>query len=1023
MVKKDANKNEEYEDMNMITEYFERNEEYRNKYGIYTVLLMQCGSFYEVYAYYDSEKDVYKGGPIYEISQICNLSVSAKAQKYKSHKLYMAGFQYYSIEKYVQRLIESKYTVVEYVQEDLMQSNGKKKIRKLKGIYSPGTHLTFDTNTNNGQLSNHIMSIWIHSFRNGIIIGVSLINNFTGQSYLMEHKLSNDPLQSTSFDELDKYMSIYNPKEIILVCPLDLQTFVKSHINHHHMHENVPILTYDTESDIIQHANEQLYRKQILNQYFGEDAITQCAEFSMYELATQSFCVLMHFIEERNPNLCKHIQIPLCTNNSNEMILANHTLQQLNILEDKMGIYNGNNIESSSLHSVHAWTNKCMTTMGKRLFRETITHPTFHTEWLNNEYNTMEKVFCENEKQSFIETIRKRLKPIQDMQKLIRQMTANRLYPSGLEKLYSSLLLTKELLQYFDCMPWMHRYLKVEDWKGNTSNLERFLSYLEERFYMNHCATIHSTSSFDNPILKKGNYAKLDKLYDDFNKNESQLNTIRLYFERQMSPTSKLGEYVKHITTDKTNSHSLQMTIKRCETLQGKIKQQKKDDVKLENEVTFKWSEVCFVPCTTKTQKEIRFPFCEKVCSSLGQFQTQMNELTQEIFFNILREIESEYIELIEKICSMVASLDVLFNKCYIAKKFNYCCPVINDTIQEKSFVEAIGLRHILIEQINTNEIYVSNNISIGNENHINGMLLFGANTSGKTSNMRALGISIVMAQAGMYVPCKSFVYKPYKSLYSRILNQDNLFKGLSTFAVEMSELRVILKYADENSLILGDELCSGTETISALSIMMASLIQLNEKRCSFMFTTHFHEIIHFEELKQMSKIQCYYLEIKFNAEKGSIEYDRILKEGSGPPSYGLEVCESLYMDNRFLEKAYEIRRMYYPEYEGTLSLTKSRYSSKKLKIKCEKCGSLSEEIHHIHPQKDADKNGFIANSFHKNNPANLMSLCEKCHDKIHQNDSQGSDDKISEISNDESILESQVLVTKKVRKIVKRKK
>ena len=331
-------------------------------------------------------------------------------------------------------------------------------------------------------------------------------------------------------------------------------------------------------------------------------------------------------------------------------------------------------------------------------------------------------------------------------------------------------------------------------------------------------------------------------------------------------------------------------------------------------------------------------------------------------------------------------------------------------------------MRHILIEQINTNEIYVSNDISIGNENHINGMLLFGANTSGKTSNMRALGISIVMAQAGMYVPCKSFVYKPYKSLYSRILNQDNLFKGLSTFAVEMSELRVILKYADENSLILGDELCSGTETISALSIMMASLIQLNEKRCSFMFTTHFHEIIHFEELKQMSKIQCYYLEIKFNAEKGSIEYDRILKEGSGPPSYGLEVCESLYMDNRFLEKAYEIRRMYYPEYEGTLSLTKSRYSSKKLKIKCEKCGSLSEEIHHIHPQKDADKNGFIANSFHKNNPANLMSLCEKCHDKIHQNDSQGSDDKISEISNDESILESQVLVTKKVRKIVKRK-
>jgi len=301
-----------------------------------------------------------------------------------------------------------------------------------------------------------------------------------------------------------------------------------------------------------------------------------------------------------------------------------------------------------------------------------------------------------------------------------------------------------------------------------------------------------------------------------------------------------------------------------------------------------------------------------------------------------------------------------------------------------------------------------------------NGMLLFGVNTSGKTSLMRAAGIAVIMAQTGMYVPCQRFVYKPYRSVFSRILNQDNLFKGLSTFAVEMSELRVILKYADENSLILGDELCSGTETVSALSIMMSSLLQMNKVCCSFMFTTHFHEIVDMRELQDLSKIQLFHLTLSFNRDKGILEYDRKLKPGSGPSSYGLEVCESLYMDRSFLERAYEIRRTHFPEFEGSLRLSKCKYNAKKLKTKCEKCGKLSDEIHHIHPQKDADEQGFIE-SFHKNNPANLMALCEACHLLMHHEDNGSMD--ISSITTDDSSNSLANIPEKKVvRKIVKRK-
>ena len=194
----------------------------------------------------------------------------------------------------------------------------------------------------------------------------------------------------------------------------------------------------------------------------------------------------------------------------------------------------------------------------------------------------------------------------------------------------------------------------------------------------------------------------------------------------------------------------------------------------------------------------------------------------------------------IQRIISFVAWADELQNRCYCATKFNYCKPVIQST-STKAFVEASGLRHPLIEQLQTRELYVTNDITLGN--NIDGLLLYGTNAVGKTSLIRALGISVILAQAGMYVPCSSFIFKPYTKIFTRILGNDNLFKGLSTFAVEMSELRTILTMCDKDSLVMGDELCSGTESDSARSIFTAGLEWLHNLHTSFVFATHFHEI------------------------------------------------------------------------------------------------------------------------------------------------------------------------------------
>ena len=109
---------------------------------------------------------------------------------------------------------------------------------------------------------------------------------------------------------------------------------------------------------------------------------------------------------------------------------------------------------------------------------------------------------------------------------------------------------------------------------------------------------------------------------------------------------------------------------------------------------------------------------------------------------------------------------------------------------------------------------------------------------------------------------------------------------------------------ADANSLVLGDELCSGTETQSAISIFLAGLKTLHLKESSFIFATHFHEIVDYEEIHELTKMKLQHMEVHYNQVTNALEYDRKLKDGSGPKSYGLEVCKSLYLEDDFIELA-----------------------------------------------------------------------------------------------------------------------
>ena len=367
------------------------------------------------------------------------------------------------------------------------------------------------------------------------------------------------------------------------------------------------------------------------------------------------------------------------------------------------------------------------------------------------------------------------------------------------------------------------------------------------------------------------------------------------------------------------------------------------------------------------------------IAKSIVKSKDKLITLLQSHFKNFSETFNNKFYNDIENIVDFISKVDILQNKCYTADKFNLCKPNIFIENENNSFIDCKGLRHLLIEKINQNELYVANNISFKDKSY----LLYGTNAVGKTSFIKSIGIAIIMVQAGLYAPASEFNFSVYKSLFTRILGNDNIFKGLSTFAVEMSELRSILKYSNKNSLILGDELCSGTESTSALSIFASGIKFLSERNCSFIFATHFHEITKYNEITELNNVKFIHLTVLYDNITRKLIYDRKIKDGSGDNTYGLEVCKSLSLPDDFLEYAHNLRIKYNCENNPILNNKKSIYNSNKLRGLCEICKvNNGTEVHHLIYQKDAPKHI-------KNHKANLINICEKCHNEIHHSNMQ----------------------------------
>ena len=976
--------------MGVVNEYLKYTQKWKKEYGEKTLVIMQVGKFFEVYAL--KEKDgTLTGSNIEDFSQICDMIIAPKAKQFINNKqVIIGGIPITHYEKYMKKLQEHGYTIIVYAQD----IPGKNATRSLVEIISPGTFFSHDSEV----LSNISMSMWINYVKPSkvigetIVFGISTLDIYTGKTTLHEEAL-NYHHNPCTYDCIERLITIYQPAECLIVSNInknitdDIISFIG--LNNCKLHI---IDKNNKDSSLTKYAKnseKQVYQKEVLNMFYpelSEETIVSAIQ-GTHPIAVQSFVLLLEFINQHSPNMATKLNTPLFDSNTDRLILANHSLRQLNIIND--------NRHNGKLCSVGSLLNNCVTAMGKRSFNYDLHHPITDIDKLNLSYDTTEELL----KNKVWEIYRQHLRGIHDLEKFKRKLILQKTTPKDiaifLDDLYKlnklTEIITEEyVIQYFNSEASKH--------------IEDLIENLENVFDKDKCALIDdisheklgSTSPDKLCIIKKGNSSKIDQLINDCLNSNYKLEAIANKFSEIIGTIEKkTSDFVKIHETAKSDP-TLIATKRRCTLLKNWIDKQSDQLIEIkfsnyrnQNEIfNIDISSIIFVSNgSNKTNNIISSTEIKDICSKV---QHSIDDVVVELigsYKNYLSDIFNN-IEELDIIIEFATKIDVIQSKAYTADKYNYCKPNII-TNADKAFVNFTEIRHPLIEHIQTNELYVTNNLGLGMGDESDGILLYGTNAVGKTSFIKSVGIAVIMAQAGLYVPCESFMYKPYSCIFTRILGNDNLFKGLSTFAVEMCELRTILTQCDENSLILGDELCSGTESDSALSIFATGLEFLHDKRSTFLFATHFHEVTHYEEVLNLERVKFMHMEVEYNREKNMLIYDRKLKNGSGNTMYGLEVCKSLNLPDRFLSRAHDIRMKYNKSTQGILQQSGSHYNTKKLTGGiCEICNiEQASDVHHLQHQVNANKKNNYIKSFHKNHKANLINICHNCHNKIHQED------------------------------------
>ena len=762
-------------------------------------------------------------------------------------------------------------------------------------------------------------------------MGLTAMSVITGKSVAYECYPRQDDADA-SLDEAIGFLKKYRPREVVVAAASEVKEDLLAR------------LELDTEetlchfNDINKIAFNVEYQNAVLGTVFKHNTMLSNIEYVDLErspCALVSYVLLIEFVYCHNPMLLRKVSPPDIYVPSNQLVLATNTVDQLNVVSKAKG-------RKDSLFSI---INKCSTSMGNRLLLRRLLNPIFDAGQLEARYQRISDFGNVD-----VKHVEKILDGTLDVERLQRRMSVGIMTPNELAGLVSSY----ESLLKLDSLLKDREYDVVLD-ASDASSLEKFVSTCKTTFIMENMSTCNIESpNSDVRIFQDKIFEEIDALYRKMSKEMDKLVGIA----GEVSEDAKV-EYMQNV--------GYYISI-------GNIKA-KKAMLKVGDRFAFR---------SNKTSTRVTNDSVEQASKRIQAIGEDLKCRTRKRYDGVIRYLLASYSAGFDRFVSFASEVDVVKSLYKISTLYNYCRPVIDDT--GPSFVEAKGLRHPIIERIDDGAEYVTNDLSIGQD--YNGIVLYSMNACGKTSLLKACGLSVVLAQIGCYVPAKSYRFRPFRCMMTRILSEDNMMKGQSSFVAEMSELRAILKRAQgPSTLVLADEITHGTEHTSGSSIFVSSVETLADRKVNFMFTTHLHNVYPFVD--KIENVRVFHLSVKFD---DTIVFERKLADGPGNSVYGLEVCKFLNMDEAFLTRAFHIRNMITPDKtEPSPKIKTSRYNRNKIVQNCEICGyskrtetDMYLDVHHVQQKSLADCNGMI-DTIHKNCKSNLVTLCKSCHVEVHK--------------------------------------
>lgn len=923
--------------VSVVVQYIKVLQEYEKIHGSDTVVLMQVGSFYEMYGI---DNEIEKIGRVEEVSRLLNMVMTKRDKKLPGNSRnnpLMLGFPCVALAKYVPVLLAEDYTIViiDQVKAGLTIK------REVTDVISRSTYMEGDES---------IVLMYVEKTKStvsgvkseNVSAGVSVINVMTGKTAVHEcyTKLSSNSAQErcmlSVIEDAGSFAQQHRPAEVV-VCgdegPVDLGL------------SNDVKYSYRPANKI---AHSIHYQERVFGIVWPNSTMMSSIEAVDLEcrpLARMALLLLIEYVHEHRPMLISRICKPNIYVPKNHLVLAANTVEQLNITSSRPR--RRKKTEPECLLDV---IDNCSTSIGRRLLKERLMSPVHNPAELERRYTEVENYG----KAEICKELGKHLAKISDIEKLHRRMSLGIMSPYELCNLYCSYKLIEDIQGLLrDACP--HFLLKDEEL------LRNFVETCESIFDIEGL----NSHSLDTCSFKRGVYEDIDEIYSQIARHKNKIDSIAGYL------SSHIGDRQVKIEKNAADEHTLSVTNVRASILKKALGNSSE-----------------FVFRHNKAGTRITSGALEEASAAIAKLSENLRELTKDHYCEVLGLMHLKYEGLFDRAAANIAGLDVTRSNYITAQKYAYCRPVL---VSGNACMQAKGLRHPIIERIDNGTEYIPNDISIGKE--FNGIVLYSMNSGGKTSLLKACGLVVVLAQMGSFVPAFSFELSPFSTLITRILSEDNILRGRSSFVAEMAELRIIFNKTSDNgtnTLVLADEITHGTEHTSGSAIFASSVLTLASRQTNFVFTTHLHNVHSF--IANIPNVRVCHLSV--STRDGIIYFDRILSDGPGSSIYGLEICEFMDMDPAFIAQAFSIRSQIEHDKRSTslspLNIKKSRYNQHVMIKSCTMCNysprqntDLPLDVHHINSQCFADDNKMIR-GVHKNAKSNLVVLCKQCHNSVH---------------------------------------